>query len=104
MNQLDRHSPVVATAIQSIPTVEQGSPLFGAPWQAKVFALVVSLVETGQFEWVDFQQHLVEEVECTTIAGATAEEISEQYFECWLRAAERVLENEALVVESDLRR
>jgi hypothetical protein len=35
---------------------------FDAPWQARIFAAVVSLAEAGCFRWEEFQQRLSAEV------------------------------------------
>ena len=37
-----------------LPAVE-----FGAEWQARLFAMVASLISSGVFEWSDLRAHIV---------------------------------------------
>ncbi len=43
-----------AAAEELFPPVE-----FGAEWQARLFAMVATLISTGVFEWPDLRAHLV---------------------------------------------
>lgn len=39
-----------------------GELVFDAPWQGRIFGLVVHLCEAGLFEWDDFKAHLIAEI------------------------------------------
>lgn len=60
---------------------------FSAPWQAQIFALVVTLEARGLFPWSAFQAALT-----AAIAAAPAEQQTpEFYYRHWLNAAEHLL-------------
>ncbi|GAA3629317.1 hypothetical protein GCM10022223_53610 [Kineosporia mesophila] len=39
-----------------------GELVFDAPWQGRIFGLVVSLCESGLFAWDEFKAHLIREI------------------------------------------
>jgi nitrile hydratase accessory protein len=72
-----------------------GEPVFDAPWQSRAFGMVVSLHERGAFEWDAFRDLLADEI------GASPREDASDYYECWLRAFDRVVvDRELLDAES----
>ena len=76
----------------------RNGPLFDAPWQAQIFAMVVALHERGLFPWQAFQSLLIE-----TIADAAQhEQGAEFYYRHWLRAAERLLHRLDLVGDAEI--
>lgn len=80
-------------------------PVFQAPWEARIFALVIALVEAGAFPFADFQNRLAAKLGEAESSGraakATREDgaagINRYYFECWLAAAEETLAATGLV-------
>ena len=40
-----------------------GELVFDAPWQGRLFGLVVHLCESGAFEWDEFKAHLIAAIE-----------------------------------------
>ena len=40
-----------------------GELVFGAPWQGRLFGLVVHLCQSGAFEWDEFKTHLIAAIE-----------------------------------------
>ena len=80
-----------------IPLGSDGDPVFAEPWEARVFALVVSAHEQGRFEWKDFQQLLVAEI-------SHSEKHSEQrpYYLNWAIAAEKLFESLGSLQRSDV--
>jgi len=40
-----------------------GELVFDAPWQGRLFGLVVSLCRSGTFEWDEFKTHLIAAIE-----------------------------------------
>ena len=52
------------------PTLEQlardtgldPAQVFGAPWEARAFAIALSLAQSGHFSWDEFRAHLIAEI------------------------------------------
>jgi nitrile hydratase accessory protein len=61
---------------------------FNAPWQARAFALAVSLSEDHTYDWEEFQERLVEEIGRDEADGA---DLESTYYRNWLAALERLL-------------
>ena len=76
-------------------------PAFEAPWQARAFAIALSLTDRGEGDlpWDDFQARLVEEIERD---GESIEASEDVYYEQWLRALERLLVDDGLVDPGEL--
>ncbi len=70
-------------------------PRFEAPWQARIFAAVVSLADAGCFRWEEFQQCLIAEV-------GQGDGDPGHYYEHWLAAAEKLLAEKGLVTSDRL--
>ncbi len=70
-------------------------PRFEAPWQARIFAAVVSLADAGSFRWKEFQQRLIAEV-------GQGDGDPGHYYEHWLAAAEKLLAGKGLVTSDRL--
>ena len=68
---------------------------FDAPWQARIFAAVVSLAEAGCFRWEEFQQRLIAEV-------GRSDGDPHHYYEHWLAAAENLLAEKGLLTPDRL--
>lgn len=68
---------------------------FDAPWQARIFAAVVSLADAGCFGWDEFQQRLIAE-----IGGGDGD--PHRYYEHWLAAAEKLLAEKGLLTPDRL--
>jgi nitrile hydratase accessory protein len=63
-------------------------PVFREPWEARIFAIVVSLYHQGRFEWKAFQELLIEEIRNTESTGDFRD-----YYENWLAAAEKLVQS-----------
>ncbi|MBS7537799.1 nitrile hydratase accessory protein [Ancylobacter lacus] len=61
---------------------------FAAPWEAKAFALVVTLHEAGLFGWREFADRLSAEIHANP---------DEAYYRCWFAAAVRLLAEKAII-------
>lgn len=74
-------------ALMSLPGLprDDAGPVFAEPWQAQAFALVVALHALGVFSWKDWTLRLAAELE------AHAPDDGRHYYECWLRALERLV-------------
>jgi nitrile hydratase accessory protein len=78
----------------NLPIPRQDDELvFQAPWEARVFAMVVNLHKQGRFEWSDWVDHLVGEIDAARAAGA----LETPYYELWARACEKLLSGKALM-------
>jgi len=71
------------------------APRFDAPWQARIFAAVVSLAEAGCFRWEEFQQRLSAEV-------GRGDGDPRRYYQHWLAAAEKLLAEKGLLTPERL--
>src|ERR1700752_2204750 len=87
------NQPPTLADLPLLPRDESG-PVFGEPWQAQAFALVVNLTEAGEIstkEWADHLGAVLKEAE------ARGEyDTGRHYYDHWLTALER------LVVEKNL--
>lgn len=73
------------------PIPGDDGPVFEAPWQARAFGLAVALHEEQEvYDWQEFQQRLIDEVDATD-ADTMQEAVEETYYEQWLAALERLL-------------
>jgi nitrile hydratase accessory protein len=77
----------------SIPRNADG-PVFGAPWEAEVFALAVSLNERGLFTWNEWAATLGEEIKKAQAAGDP--DTGETYYHHWLATLERIVAENGL--------
>lgn len=77
-------------------------PAFGAPWQARAFGIAMALHESDAYEWSEFQRLLIEEVDAADAEMGPAELLREAYYEQWLRALERLVEQKDLATGSEL--
>ena len=82
--------------VPSIPRDEEGA-VFNAPWEAKVFAIIVSLHHQGHFTWPQWAETISDE-----IAKDRGNDPETPYYELWLRAAERIIESQGLCKAGDL--
>lgn len=88
-SRLDRDGPAA-------PPRSNGELVFETPWQGRAFGMAMSLAEAGVFDYEDFRVELI-----ATIAEAErqARDGGEAfaYYDCWLRALERVLASRGLL-------
>jgi len=87
-------------------------PVFHAPWEARVFALVIALVEAGCFPFAEFQNRLTKRLAAAEASGAARQAtdtsgpagVSRYYYECWLAAAEDTLIGSGLITADSVQR
>ncbi|MEM7300621.1 MAG: nitrile hydratase accessory protein [Pseudomonadota bacterium] len=76
---------------------EDGAPMFAAPWEAKAFALAVSLCEQGVFTWPQW---------CETFGSvlqeAGSDDRAQNYYRHWMTALERISATSTLVSDKEL--
>lgn len=79
------------STLPSIPRDDNDQPVFGEPWQAAVFAMVLRLHEQQVFTWTEWAACLSEEIAENQAATCNAESTEAAYYHCWLRSLERLL-------------
>lgn len=77
----------------TVPGFED-EPVFEAPWQAQAFAMVVALHQNGAFTWDEWAATLSVEIHGPT---------KRPYYDHWLAALEKIVEQKQLTSASDLR-
>jgi nitrile hydratase accessory protein len=83
MNAADR----LAGDLSGIPRGADG-PVFGAPWEARAFAMALALHEGGLFSWPEWAATLADEIKRAQASGDP--DTGETYYRHWLRALERL--------------
>jgi nitrile hydratase accessory protein len=63
---------------------------FAEPWEARAFALALSLSESGRLVWEDFRQRLITEISQAD-KNVGSGKPGAGYYQCWLHALEAVL-------------
>ena len=72
------------------PPMANGEIIFDAPWQSRVFGMARAMCEQGFFEWDDFREHLIAEIETFDQAPQSDREF--HYFDHFLNALTSLLE------------
>ena len=84
------------TALLTGMPVEDGEPVFAAPWQAKTFAMAVQLHESGVFTWVEWADelsaHIADFEKSSTIVDGN------QYYMLWQGALEALVERKCHLI------
>lgn len=78
-----------------------GQANFAEPWEARVFALTVSLAESGRFAWNEFRDLLIAEIAIAD-AAERAGNSHPTYYECWLAAFEKLLAAKGMTDEAEI--
>lgn len=98
-------TPTVSTPTPTIPPsaapglpIEADEPVFHAPWQAKAFALTVSLHAAGVFTWPEWAEAFSSVLAAAPLPENAAapesprsEAYAEVYYVAWLEALERLV-------------
>jgi nitrile hydratase accessory protein len=111
LNLFDQHRDALDQVRAIIPGLEEDAPLFQAPWQARIFALIVATVKQGHLPWKTFQVRLAKAIKekeaAENEAGMSGKEtvkIDNNYFDCWLVAVEETLKHEGIIADEDVGR
>ncbi|WP_051242651.1 nitrile hydratase accessory protein [Stappia stellulata] len=67
----------------------QDEPVFRAPWEARAFALAVSLHAQGLFTWSEWAETLSATIRAAQAAGDP--DCGDSYYRHWLAALERLV-------------
>jgi nitrile hydratase accessory protein len=80
--------------------------VFAEPWEARAFALAVTLSSGARFSWDEFRDRLIAEIAAgDTAAGIDVEHgtvAAPDYYECWLAALERILCAKAMLSAEEI--
>lgn len=87
--------------LQGIPRDKDG-PVFAEPWEAQAFAIAVNLSQRGHFSWREWTIVLGEELAAAANRGEFR--MGEGYYQCWLRALERMVVSKGLADQAFLDR
>jgi nitrile hydratase accessory protein len=83
----------------SLPRIN-GELMFSAPWEATVFALAVALSDARRFDWREFHEQLIVQIQQWERQARPAEDWD--YYQRWLAALEHVLCCRGLLIRSEL--
>lgn len=75
-------------------------PTFDSPAQARAFGLVVALSREGAFEWNAFRDELIDRIAGDD--GSLETETEQSYYDHWLEAIERLLDENGYVSPAEL--
>ena len=80
--------------------------VFAEPWEARAFALALTLSADGRFSWDEFRDRLIDEIaRADAVAARDATQLPRgSYYECWLAALEQMLREKALLSAEEIER
>lgn len=91
-------SPLLSRAL---PIGIDADMTFSEPWEAKAFAIIVRLAQSGHFSWSEWVDCLSKEVVAATAAEAAGSR-PKSYYEQWLSAAETLLVDKGTTTRAQL--
>ncbi len=83
-----------------LPPSGDEEPRFAEPWHAQAFALTVGLSEAGHFTWPEWAAVFGEELQRASDAGAPKD--GSAYYDAWLAALERILQERDLALGAEM--
>lgn len=87
--------------LPGMPT-HHDEPVFGEPWQAQAFAMVVSLHQAGLFTWTEWADELARQIGAAQRADEA--DLGDTYYQHWLAALETLVAGKGLASSGDLAR
>ena len=78
-----------ALPLQPGQPVDAGGPVFQEAWEAKAFAMTLTLHEKGLYSWPEWAAALALEIKTAQAAGDP--DLGTTYYRHWLKALERLL-------------
>ena len=78
-------------ALRDLPGIplDNDSPVFNEPWEARAFAMTLALHERGVFTWPQWAEALSQQIELAHAAGDA--DLGDTYYQHWLRALESLV-------------
>ena len=89
-------------ACPGLPIGAADEPVFGAPWQAQAFALVLQLHERGLFTWPEWTAALSARIDRARAAGDP--DRGDTYYAHWLAALEDLVQEKVAGSAAELQR
>jgi nitrile hydratase accessory protein len=88
----------------SMPGLPQdaGGPIFNEPWEAKAFAMTLSLHQQGLFSWAEWSQALARQLALARTLGDP--DLGGTYYQHWLTALETLVAAKGAASTEDLKR
>jgi nitrile hydratase accessory protein len=86
--------PELRAALPALPCDDAG-PVFSAPWEARAFAMTLSLHEHGLFTWAEWAECLNQAIRDAQDAGDL--DYGDTYYSHWLTALERISARKGLL-------
>ena len=83
------------------PPRRNGEIVFDALWESRLFGMTMTLYERGAFAWEEFRDRLIEAIAAWEQAHHPHAE-GYRYWDCWLRAFERLLADKGLCAAADV--
>lgn len=80
------------TPVEIVTDVE--ATVFAEPWEARAFAIALTLSGGKGFSWDEFRDRLIAEIardDATSKSRGSSDADASRYYECWLAALEQVL-------------
>lgn len=93
-----------STLIAELPLLprDDDGPIFAEPWQAQAFAVVVELTEAGTLTREEWASYLGAQLKAAEAAGEY--NTGERYYDHWLKALERLIEDKNFAASGELRK
>ena len=85
--------------LPSLPRDADG-PVFAEPWQARIFAIIVSLHGRSVFSWSEWSQRLGAEMKKAQAGGDP--DLGDSYYDHWLRALKLLVAEKELIGTDEL--
>jgi nitrile hydratase accessory protein len=87
-------SPILKLSDSERLPKDAGGPVFAEPWEAQAFAMAVTLNESGVFSWREWAE---------TLGAELKAEPTRPYYESWIAALERLLQEKKVMSEAEQR-
>jgi nitrile hydratase accessory protein len=82
--------------------LQDGEPVFAAPWQAQAFAMTLSLHQRGLFTWSEWADALAQQIAAAQASGDA--DLGDTYYVHWLSALEALVARKAAATAGELAR
>lgn len=76
---------------------KNGELVFQDPWEGRVFAMAVALCEQGLYQWDEFRNRLIAEID-----SAERRRVESSYYERWLASFERLLVEKRIFTKEEI--
>lgn len=86
---------------KTLPKCLDTDAKFSEPWEAKAFAIIVTMAKEGYFAWDEWVEFFSQEVKVATLIEENGGN-PQSYYEQWLDAAEKILMAKGLVTKEQL--